>query len=83
MEIKKDDPQWIPEDDPRWVPWVPTKEKMPEVGTVVVAILQHWHTKGLRQTELIIVDEGDCSFRTTDDNSEISYDWDITHWMEI
>ncbi len=79
MEIKKDDPQWISENDPRWVS---VSKKMPEVGTVMIAILQHWYTKGLRQTELKAVEESDCTFRTNDDNSEISYDWNVTHWME-
>jgi len=79
IEIAIDDPRWIPEDDPRWVA---APKTMPKIGTIVIAILQHWYTKGKRQTELKAVDEDDCNFRTADDDSEISYDWTVTHWME-
>ena len=61
-----------------------TKEKLPvelpRYGEPVLATLRHWHTKNERTAVLICVDESDCDWRTADDNSEISYDWDVISW---
>ena len=46
-------------------------------GTLVLAVIQHWHTKGERFAMLRHVKEDDCSWRTADDNSELSYDWNV------
>lgn len=54
--------------------------KLPKPGTKVIALLEHWHTKGKRKAELIRVNEDDCAWRTVDDRSEISYDWNVIHW---
>ena len=60
--------------------WIPIKEREPEIKERVLAVVQHWHTKGRRIYELYRVDESDVHWRTVDDNSEISYDWNVTHW---
>jgi hypothetical protein len=54
---------------------------MPKINTVVNATIEHWHTKGKRQAELIHVKEDDVSWRTADDNSELSYDWNVVAWV--
>jgi len=59
------------------------RSKYPEVGAIVVAIVRHWHTKGIRVVTLRYVHEGDCDWRTTDDNSELSYDWTVIKWEMI
>ena len=46
-------------------------------GTLVLAVIQHWHTKGERFAMLRYVEEDDCRWRTADDNSELSYDWNV------
>ena len=63
--------------------WLPIRENPPKTGDNFWGLLEHWYTHGKRVWELVAVDESDCSFRTADDNSEISYDWNVTHWMEI
>lgn len=52
----------------------------PEVGKVVDATLQHWYTKNQIQAELVHVDEDDVTWRTVDDNSELSYDYNVIDW---
>lgn len=63
--------------------WISVKDNMPDVGVPVWGALRHWHTKNYRYAEIKRVDESDCDFRTVDDNSEISYDWNVTHWMNL
>ncbi len=53
-----------------------------EPGTVVVAIIQHFHTQGKRVVELIRVDEDDCDWRTADDNSELAHEWNVVAWRD-
>lgn len=48
---------------------------------IVIGAFQHFHTKNYRYYEVKKVDEDDCTFRTVDDNSEVSYDWTLTHYM--
>lgn len=55
----------------------------PEPGTTVLAVLQHWHTKNKRFAVLKSVDEDDCSYRTADDNSELSHDWNVIAWDRL
>lgn len=55
----------------------------PETGAIVLAKVQHWKTYETRYVVLKKVDEDDCSFRTTDDNSELSYSWNVMKWCEI
>lgn len=52
----------------------------PTVGRPVLAIVQHWHTKGKRFAVMKGVDEDDCSWRTVDDDSELSHDWNVIAW---
>lgn len=52
----------------------------PIPGTEILAVIQHWQTKRKRFTTLKAVDEGDCSYRTTDDESELSHDWNVIAW---
>lgn len=63
--------------------WISVKDKMPELGEKVLIELQHWNTKGFRYYECKRVDEDDCDWRTVDDNSEISYDWNVLRWMPL
>ena len=54
--------------------------EMPIVNIPVIATVQHFHTKGKRTAMLIAVDEDDVGWRTCDDDSELSYDWDVIAW---
>lgn len=55
-------------------------DRIPKPGTIIIAQLQHWNTKGIVEAELVVVDEDDVTWRTTDDNSEISYDWTVMRY---
>jgi len=63
----------------KWIDW---RKRFPEEGKPVWCKLQHWHTKGIHYAWLIYVKEDDCSWRTADDRSEISYDWNVLCWKE-
>ncbi len=52
-------------------------------GERVFLALQHWKTKNYTYVDAKKVQEDDCLFRTSDDNSEISYDWTPTHFIRI
>lgn len=54
--------------------------KKPCTGTRVKAVLRHWFTHSKCEAELVSVDEDDCDWRTADDNSELSYDWNVVSW---
>jgi len=56
--------------------------ELPNEGMIVNATLQHWYTKGTQQADLVRVNEDDVTWRTADDNSELSYDWDVISWSE-
>lgn len=62
--------------------WIPCKARLPAVGSKVLCKLQHCHTGGIQEHELVKVRESDCSWRTADDNSELSYDWNVLEWFE-
>ena len=57
-----------------------TPEELPEVGRVVTAIVEYCTSFSQVTVELIAVDETDCNWRFADDNSELSYDWDVVSW---
>ena len=58
--------------------------KYPKAYIPIRATLQHWHTKGVRSCDLVFIDdEDDVSWRTLDDGSELSYDWDVINWDYI
>lgn len=65
--------------------WIHVSHKhiLPEYQLAVLGALQHWNTKNYRYAEIKRVKESDCDWRTVDDNSEISYDWTVTHWMPL
>lgn len=50
------------------------------VGTKIHAMVRQMHTGQTEMIDLIRVDGGDHDFRTADDNSEISFMWDIVSW---
>lgn len=54
--------------------------ELPDIGRNVLAIVQHWHTKGKRFAVLKGVNEDYCNWRTVDDDSELSYDWNVIAW---
>jgi len=49
----------------------------PAVGDIVLGQLRHCTTKGLGEALLVRVAEDDVFWRTADDESEVSYDWDV------
>lgn len=49
-------------------------------GMKIKAICEHWNTKSKKEVLLIAVDEDDQSYRFQDDNSELSYDWNVIEW---
>lgn len=56
------------------------KNEMPEPGINILAIVRHWYTGGRRFAVLWIVDKHDGCYRTVDDNSELSHDWNVIAW---
>ena len=58
------------------------KKNKPVVGDIVNATIQHWRTKKTRFVELIYVAEDGCTWRTPDDNSKLSLDWDVIDWVQ-
>lgn len=61
--------------------WIEVTDDSPAIGEKVIVALQHFMTKQYRYAELYRVD--DVAFRTVDDNSEVSYDWNPTHFMNV
>ena len=45
--------------------------------------LQHATSGTVIYAELIHVLESDCAWRTADDNSELSFDWDVIRWRSL
>lgn len=62
--------------------WIKTKDRMPKSGAKVLCKLKHALSGNIQEHRLIKVDEDDCSWRTADDHSEISYSWDVMEWLE-
>lgn len=56
---------------------------LPEYNVPVLCVVEHWKTKGTQEAELIFVKEDDCNWRTADDNSELSYDWNVIKWKNL
>lgn len=61
--------------------WISVKDEMPPPGSPVLCQLQGCFTGQVVEFELVHVKEDDCSWRTADDNSEVSYDWDVIAWL--
>lgn len=62
--------------------WIQARERMPEVGATALCRLKHCISGNVQEHSLTRVDEDDCSWRTADDGSEISYSWDVVEWYE-
>jgi hypothetical protein len=62
--------------------WINTKDRMPVDGQAMLCRLKHCFTDKILEERLVKVDEDDCSWRTADDHSEISYSWDVIAWLE-
>ena len=60
--------------------WIDPKERVPEVGVPVKALLRGGTTGKLVEAVLVRVDEGDCFWRTADDHSEVDFNWDVVGW---
>ena len=56
------------------------KATYPPVGVVVVAQLRSGGTGRTVESDLVHVEEDDVTWRTADDMSEVSYDWDVVGW---
>lgn len=63
--------------------WINCSERMPEIGVPVRCQLRRCSTGEVLESSLIHVNEGDCSWRTADDNSEISYEFDVVSWKPL
>jgi hypothetical protein len=62
--------------------WINIDNKKPRLKVPTVCVVQHWNTKRLRHALLKRVNEGDCNWRTVDDNSELSYNWNVIYWSK-
>lgn len=62
--------------------WIKVKERMPELEHPVKCRLKHWNSEEVQEHKLIHVAEDDCSWRTADDRSEVSYNWDVIEWLD-
>lgn len=58
-------------------------KRLPEVGRPVSATVEHCTTANKVDVELMVVNETDVTWRFVDDNSELSYDWDVIRWKYI
>lgn len=56
---------------------------IPDKGTIVLAVIQHYITKTKRYAVLISTNEDDQSWRTIDDLSELSYDFNVIKWIQL
>lgn len=64
-----------------WVQLSPDdKHTYPTPGMLVLCKIQHWYTKRIQEVDLVHVEEGDCSWRTADDLSELSFDYNVIAW---
>jgi hypothetical protein len=66
--------------------WVPVAERLPNVNTSVLCMVEHCATKNRKKLVLVYVEEDDCSWRVDDFGgclAKLSYDFNITHWMSL
>lgn len=56
------------------------KATYPPVGVVVVAQLRGCGTGRTVESDLVRVEDDDVTWRTADDMSEVSYEWDVVGW---
>lgn len=62
--------------------WTSPKTLLPAVGRKVLCRLKNDNTGAVQEHWLRYVAEDDCSWRTADDNSEISYNWTVIEWLD-
>lgn len=62
--------------------WIKTNDRLPEIGESVTCRLQQVFNGTVVEHELCRVDESDCTWRTADDGSEISYSFNVIEWEE-
>lgn len=62
--------------------WIKTTERLPATGQEMRCRLEHWNSDKIVEERLVKVDEDDCAWRTADDNSEISYNWNVIEWED-
>lgn len=62
--------------------WIKVSDRLPSVGSEVQCRLKHFNADGVQEHRLVRVEEDDCAWRTADDRSEISYNWDVVEWYE-
>lgn len=62
--------------------WVSPSVVMPAVGREVLCKLQHCDSKAVVEHRLVHVDESDVTWRTSGDLAEVSYDWNVTQWLD-
>lgn len=60
--------------------WVDVRKRLPKVNVAVLCKLRHFKKNEYQEALLKKVNEGDCDWRTADDNSEINYDWNVVSW---
>ena len=63
--------------------WISVKDEMPGIGVAVRCQLKGCWSGKIVEYDLIHVQEDDCSWRTADDLSEVSYDFDVISWKPI
>lgn len=56
------------------------KKKKPIAGKIYICILRHCTTRKIQYALLKRVKEDDCEWRTADDNSKITYEWNVESW---
>ena len=58
-----------------------SKKQLPEYGKPVIAKIRHYHSYRLKQVDLVRVEEDDCVWRFTEDNCELSHEWEVIYWQ--
>ncbi len=59
------------------------ENNVPVSGNTYNVTIEHWNTKTRKTIVLVKVEEDDCDWRFPDDNSELSYDWNVISWEPI
>lgn len=58
--------------------------KLPEFNKPVIAVIKSSHSWTFNiEVKMVCVDEDDCTWRFFDDDSELSYDWDVIYWEYV
>jgi hypothetical protein len=68
----------------KWFKVVPDKmDTYPPIDIPVLSIIQNSNTFVTHYITIKHVNEDDCTWRTIDDGSELSYCWDVLWWQNI